>query len=57
MLLVLDTNVLLSALVSSSSSPPAQLLVLVAGDKQLLSLRRHKSTRIITPATLVELLR
>jgi uncharacterized protein len=135
MVLVLDTNVLLSALVSSSSSPPARLLVLwrshafdlitsaeqieevsrvarypkirkrlgralagglvnelrelaivleklpkvatspdpednyllalaeagqaqflVTGDKQLLSLMRHKFTRIITPAALVELL-
>jgi putative PIN family toxin of toxin-antitoxin system len=30
---------------------------LVTGDMQLLSLKRHKFTRIITPATLVELLR
>ena len=30
---------------------------LVTGDKQLLSLKLHKFTRIITPATLVELLR
>jgi uncharacterized protein len=30
---------------------------LVTGDKQLLSLKRHKFTCIITPATLVELLR
>jgi len=29
---------------------------LVTGDKQLLSLKHHKFTRIITPATLVELL-
>jgi uncharacterized protein len=30
---------------------------LVTGDKQLLSLKRHKFARIISPATLVELLR
>jgi uncharacterized protein len=30
---------------------------LVTGDKQLLSLKLHKSTHIITPAALVELLR
>jgi putative PIN family toxin of toxin-antitoxin system len=30
---------------------------LITGDKQLLSLKRHKFTRIITPATLFELLR
>ena len=30
---------------------------LVTGDKQLLSLKRHKYTHIITPAALVELLR
>ena len=30
---------------------------LVTGDKQLLSLKRHKFTHIITPATLVDLLR
>jgi putative PIN family toxin of toxin-antitoxin system len=30
---------------------------LVTGDKELLSLRRHKSTRIITPAAMIEILR
>jgi uncharacterized protein len=29
---------------------------LVTGDKELQSLKRHKSTRIITPATMVEIL-
>jgi len=29
----------------------------VTGDKPLLGLKRHKSTRIVTPATLVELLK
>jgi putative PIN family toxin of toxin-antitoxin system len=29
---------------------------LVTGDKELLSLKQHKSTRIITPATMIELL-
>jgi putative PIN family toxin of toxin-antitoxin system len=29
---------------------------LVAGDKQLLSLQHHKSTRIITPAAMIEVL-
>jgi hypothetical protein len=31
--------------------------LLVTGDKELLSLRRHKSTRIITPAAMIEILR
>ncbi|HTW58857.1 MAG TPA: putative toxin-antitoxin system toxin component, PIN family [Terriglobales bacterium] len=31
--------------------------LLVTGDKILLSLKRHKSTRIVTPAALVELLK
>ncbi|MEP6601488.1 MAG: putative toxin-antitoxin system toxin component, PIN family, partial [Nitrospirota bacterium] len=30
---------------------------LVTGDKKLLSLKQHKSTRIITPAAMIELLR
>jgi uncharacterized protein len=30
---------------------------LVTGDKQLLSLKKHKSTRIITPATMFEILK
>jgi putative PIN family toxin of toxin-antitoxin system len=30
---------------------------LVTGDKELLSLKRHKSTRIITPAVMIELLK
>jgi len=30
---------------------------LVTGDKRLLSLKRHKSTRIITPASMIELLK
>lgn len=30
---------------------------LVTGDKELLSLKRHKSTRIITPAAMIELLK
>jgi hypothetical protein len=30
---------------------------LVTGDKDLLSLRKHKSTRIITPAAMVEILK
>lgn len=30
---------------------------LVSGDKPLLSLKRHKSTRIVTPATLIALLK
>jgi uncharacterized protein len=30
---------------------------LVTGDKPLLSLRRYKSTRIVTPAALIELLK
>ncbi len=30
---------------------------LVTGDKQLLSLKRHKSTRIVTPAAMIELLK
>lgn len=34
-----------------------QAQLLVTGDKRLLSLKRHKSTRIITPAELVELLK
>ena len=34
----------------------SQAEFLVTGDKALLSLNRHKSTRIITPATMVELL-
>jgi uncharacterized protein len=29
---------------------------LVTGDKEILSLQRHKSTRIITPAAMIELL-
>lgn len=29
---------------------------LVAGDKELLSLKQHKSTRIITPAAMIEFL-
>jgi hypothetical protein len=30
---------------------------LVTGDKGLLSLKRHKSTRIVTPSTMIEILR
>ena len=30
---------------------------LVTGDKELLSLKQHKSTRIITAAAMIELLR
>jgi putative PIN family toxin of toxin-antitoxin system len=30
---------------------------LVTGDKALLSVRRHKSTRIVTPGTMIELLK
>jgi hypothetical protein len=30
---------------------------LVTGDKELLSLKKHKSTRIITPAAMIELLK
>jgi putative PIN family toxin of toxin-antitoxin system len=35
----------------------SQTEFLVTGDKQLLSLRRHKSTRIITPAAMIEILK
>ena len=31
--------------------------MIVTGDKTLLALKRHKSTRILTPAALVELLK
>lgn len=34
-----------------------QAQFLVTGDKRLLSLKRHQSTQIVTPATLVELLK
>jgi predicted nucleic acid-binding protein len=34
-----------------------QAQFLVTGDKELLSLKRHKSTRIITPAAMIELLK
>jgi hypothetical protein len=34
-----------------------QAQFLVTGDKRLLSLKRHKSTRIITPAALIHLLK
>ena len=34
-----------------------QAQFLVTGDKQLLRLKRHKSTRIITPGALIELLK
>jgi predicted nucleic acid-binding protein len=33
-----------------------QAQFLVTGDKPLLGLKRHKSTRIVTPAVLLELL-
>ena len=33
-----------------------QAQFLVTGDKPLLSLKRHKSTRIVTPAALIELM-
>jgi predicted nucleic acid-binding protein len=29
----------------------------VTGDKELLSLKQHKSTRIITPAAMIEILK
>ena len=35
----------------------SQAEFLVTGDKQLLSLKRHKATRIITPAAMIEILR
>jgi putative PIN family toxin of toxin-antitoxin system len=35
----------------------SQAEFLVTGDKQLLSLRHHKSTRIITPAAMIEALK
>jgi predicted nucleic acid-binding protein len=35
----------------------SQAEFLVTGDKRLLSLKRHKSTRIITPASMIELLK
>lgn len=35
----------------------SQAEFLVTGDKELLSLKQHKSTRIITPAAMVDLLR
>ena len=34
----------------------SQAELLVTGDKELLSLKRHKSTKIITPAAVLELL-
>ena len=34
----------------------SQAEFLVTGDKRLLSLKRHKSTRMITPASMIELL-
>src|SRR5260370_37494348 len=34
----------------------SQAEVLVTGDKELLSLKRHKSTRLITPAAMIDLL-
>jgi uncharacterized protein len=42
-------------LLALAEAGEAQLLV--TGDKPLLGLKNHKSTRIITPATLVELLK
>lgn len=35
----------------------SQAEFLVTGDKQLLTLRRHKSTRFITPAAMIEILK
>jgi hypothetical protein len=35
----------------------SQAEFLVTGDKQLLSLKRHKATRIITPAAMIEILK
>jgi putative PIN family toxin of toxin-antitoxin system len=35
----------------------SQAEFLVTGDKQILSLRRHKSTRIVTPAAIIEILK
>ena len=35
----------------------SQAEFLVTGDKELLSLKRHKSTRIVTPAAMIELLK
>jgi putative PIN family toxin of toxin-antitoxin system len=35
----------------------SQAEFLVTGDKELLSLKRHKSTRIITPAAMIEILK
>ncbi|MGA7413854.1 MAG: putative toxin-antitoxin system toxin component, PIN family [Bryobacteraceae bacterium] len=44
-----------SYLLALAEAGPAGFLV--TGDKQLLALQRHKSTRIITPAAMVEILR
>ena len=42
-------------LLATAEAGEAQFLV--TGDKPLLSLKRHKSTRIVTPAALLELLK
>ena len=43
---------LLLALAEASQSE-----FLVTGDKELLSLKQHRSTRIVTPAAMIEILR
>lgn len=35
----------------------SQSQFLVTGDKEILSLKRHKSTRIVTPSTMIDILR
>ncbi len=35
----------------------SQAQFLVTGDKEFLSLKQHKSTRIVTPAAMIELLK
>lgn len=35
----------------------SQAEFLVTGDKELLALKRHKSTRIVSPASMIEILK
>lgn len=39
-----------------ATAEASQAEFLVTGDKELLSLQRHKSTRIVTPAAMIEVL-
>ena len=52
MIVVIDTNVWISALqfAKHRGTPTRALDLLIAGDKDLLTLGQYKGTRIITPS-------